>query len=132
MSAVGEDATSPGRIARPGTVPVWDLAVRIFHWGLVTAFVVAWISAEEWDDLHEAAGYLVMGLVAFRLVWGVIGSSHARFIDFVRSPPAVLGFLRETLRFRAPRYLGHNPAGGAMVVALLVALLITRPDSWSA
>ena len=57
-------------------------------------------------------------------LWGIVGSRHARFADFVRSPATVLSFLRDTMKFRARRYLGHNPAGGAMVVALLVALIV--------
>ena len=122
MTVASDEATVTGRATRPGTVPVWDIAVRIFHWALVAAFLTAWISAEEWDSVHEIAGYVVAGLVAFRVVWGIVGSRHARFADFVRSPATVLRFLRDTMTFRAPRYLGHNPAGGAMVVALLVAL----------
>src|SRR5688572_8747399 len=124
MTIVSDDATIPGRATRPETVRVWDPAVRIFHWGLVTAFVTAWISAEESQSIHEIAGYVVAGLVAFRVVWGIVGSRHARFADFVRAPATVLRFLSETIKFRAPRYLGHNPAGGAMVVALLIALVV--------
>jgi cytochrome b len=124
MTIVSDDATIPGRVTRPGTVPVWDLAVRIFHWTLVAAFLTAWISAEESQSIHEIAGYVVAGLVAFRVVWGIVGSRRARFADFVRSPATVLRFLRETMKFRARRYLGHNPAGGAMVVALLIALTV--------
>jgi cytochrome b len=122
VTIASDEITVPGRATRPETVRVWDPAVRIFHWALVAAFLTAWVSAEESDSVHEAAGYVVAGLVAFRVIWGIVGSRHARFADFVRSPATVLRFLRETLRFRAPRYLGHNPAGGAMVVALLVAL----------
>ena len=103
---------------------MWDPAVRIFHWGLVAAFLTAWITAEESQSIHEISGYVVAGLVAFRVFWGIVGSRHARFADFVRSPGTVLSFLRDTMKFRARRSLGHNPAGGAMVVALLVALIV--------
>ncbi|MCB1500357.1 MAG: cytochrome b/b6 domain-containing protein [Bauldia sp.] len=124
MTATDNGALVPGRATRPGTVPVWDPLVRIFHWSLVAAFATAWLSAEESRSLHEAAGYVVAGLVAFRVLWGIVGPRHARFADFVRSPAAVLRFLRDTAHLRAPRHLGHNPAGGAMVVALLVALAV--------
>ncbi len=107
------------------TVRVWDPLVRIFHWSLVATFVTAWLSAEEVMWLHAWAGYAIAGLVAFRLLWGVVGSRHARFRGFVRSPTAALAYLRDLVRGRAPRYLGHNPAGGAMVVALLLALALT-------
>jgi cytochrome b len=113
-----------GRVRRPDSVRVWDPLVRIFHWTLATAFFTAWLSAEEWGFLHRSAGYVILSLVAFRLLWGFVGPRHARFTDFVRSPSAVIAFLRDTLRLRAPRYLGHNPAGGAMAIALLLALTV--------
>lgn len=114
-----------GREERPALVAVWDPFVRVFHWSLVTAFAVAWISADEWDRLHEITGYAIGILVMARLVWGVIGTRHARFTDFVTSPSAVIRYLRDILGMRAKRYLGHNPAGGAMIVALLVMLSLT-------
>jgi cytochrome b len=104
---------------------VWDPAVRLFHWTLVTAFFVGWISGDEWQDLHVYAGYLVGLLLAFRIVWGFVGPMYARFTNFVRRPYEVHRYLADAIRLRAPRYLGHNPAGGAMVVALLGALTLT-------
>lgn len=106
------------------TVPVWDLFVRIFHWSLVTSFVVSYATAEVNDTAHEIAGYTVLALVCLRIVWGFIGSRHARFTAFIRSPRTTLGYLGEMAAGRAPRYLGHNPAGGAMIVALLAAMLV--------
>jgi cytochrome b len=108
--------------ARQAEVKVWDPLVRIFHWGLVAAFLVAWATGDEVKAIHVLAGYCVIALVAFRIVWGFIGSKHARFAGFVRGPRAVTGYLRDTAKLRAKRYLGHNPAGGAMIVALLVML----------
>jgi len=104
----------------PTEVRVWDPLVRIFHWSLVAAFATAFIVEDDLLAVHVWAGYLVLALVAVRLVWGVIGTHHARFTDFVRSPRTVLAYLGDALRLRAGRYLGHNPAGGAMVVALLL------------
>ena len=95
-------------------VRVWDPFVRIFHWSLLLTFTVAWISGDELEVLHINAGYAVLGLVLLRIVWGFIGNHHARFRDFVYPPAEVKGFLRDTLKQRARRYLGHNPAGGAM------------------
>jgi cytochrome b len=104
---------------------IWDPLVRIFHWSLALAFALAYIVEDELLDVHVWAGYLVLTLIAVRLVWGLIGSRHARFSDFVRGPRQVIGYLRDAVRLKAPRYLGHNPAGGAMVVALLLLLAST-------
>ncbi len=106
-------------------IKVWDPLVRIFHWSLVVTFFIAFLSGEEWESLHVAAGYVVAGLVAFRVVWGFIGTSQARFTDFVRSPATVITYLKDLAAHRARRYLGHNPAGGWMIVALLVSLTLT-------
>lgn len=107
------------------SVRVWDPLVRVCHWSLVATFATAWLSAEEIVWLHAWAGYLIAGLIGMRLIWGLVGTGHARFDDFVRSPRAVLAYLRDLPRGRAPRYVGHNPAGGAMVIALLTALILT-------
>lgn len=106
-------------------VKVWDPLVRLFHWGLVLSFVVAYLSAEEAIELHVWAGYAALGLVVFRLFWGIVGPGHARFTDFVRGPRTVFVYLRSALGLRAERHLGHNPAGGAMVMALLLVLALT-------
>ena len=110
---------------KQGEVNVWDPFVRIFHWLLVLSFTVVWISGEELITLHAWAGYAVTGLVLLRLVWGFIGARHARFRDFVYRPTEVGAYLRDTLRLRARRYLGHNPAGGAMILLMLATLLMT-------
>jgi len=109
-------------------VRVWDPFVRIFHWSLVTAFVVAYVTEDDPMWLHEIAGYVVLGLVIFRLVWGVVGTRYARFSNFVCSPVVVKQYLTTFFKPDAPRYYGHNPAGGWMVVALLIMLALT---SWT-
>ena len=106
-------------------VKVWDPLVRLFHWTLVLSFFIAYFTEEELLDLHVYAGYLVLGLVMFRLVWGFVGSQHARFKEFVYPPATVLSYIKQVVAFRAPRCLGHNPAGGAMIVTLLVMLTLT-------
>lgn len=105
-------------------IKVWDIFVRIFHWGLVTAFVVAFLT-EDFMSLHSTAGYVVMGLIALRLIWGFIGPLHARFSDFAYKPAVIKSFVKETLQLKAKRYIGHNPAGGAMIFLLIISLLLT-------
>jgi len=109
----------------PNAVKVWDPLVRIFHWSLVAAFAIPWLTGDEESRLHELAGYAVIGLVLVRIVWGFIGTRYARFSDFVYRPSTVLGYAREMLAGKHRHYLGHNPLGGMMVLALLVSLLAT-------
>lgn len=106
-------------------VEVWDPLVRIFHWSLVLSFFTAYFTEDDWMSLHVWAGYAVAGLVSFRVLWGFVGPRHARFSDFVRPPREALAYLKDELAGRACRYLGHNPAGGVMVVALLLSLAMT-------
>jgi cytochrome b len=122
---VVKQATEAGGAMPPATVKVWDVALRVFHWTLAAAFVVAFASADDFEGLHMLSGYVVCGLLGWRILWGLVGPHHARFAAFVRPPRVVLGYLRDVARFRARRHLGHNPAGGAMVVALLAALAAT-------
>ena len=119
-------------------ITVWDPWVRLFHWTLVAAFTLAYFTQgelfEEWlkrfdgaglQLIHVWSGYVIVGLLIFRLFWGFAGSRYARFSDFVHRPCAVLTYTKNVLMLRAPRYLGHNPAGGAMIVILLLSLTIT-------
>lgn len=107
------------------TRPVWDPLIRIGHWTLVIAFFTAYLSGDDLFNIHKWAGYVVAAYVLVRIVWGIIGSRHARFTDFVRGPGAVFGYLRGLMTGKVKDYAGHNPAGGAMVVALLFSLLVT-------
>ncbi|MCU7959537.1 MAG: cytochrome b/b6 domain-containing protein, partial [gamma proteobacterium symbiont of Bathyaustriella thionipta] len=106
-------------------VYVWDIFVRLFHWTLVLAFVTAYISGDEVEWLHVYAGYIIAGLILFRLVWGVIGSPNARFSHFMRSPKAAIDYIRGLIKGDAKNYTGHNPAGGWMVILLLTSLTLT-------
>ncbi len=105
-------------------VKVWDPLVRVFHWVLVTGFFIAYLTEDDLMDLHVFAGYTVAGLLVVRLIWGFIGTPHARFTDFVRRPGVVITYLKDIVAGRAKRYIGHNPAGGAMIIALLVSLVM--------
>ena len=100
--------------------PVWDIPTRLFHWALVIAFLLSWISAEE-DYLlvHQYSGYTVLVLVCFRIAWGFAGSIHSRFGDFLRTPTAVW----KHLRGRGQPVVGHNPAGGWSMLLMLLLLL---------
>jgi cytochrome b len=107
------------------TVRVWDPIVRMGHWILVIAFFTAYLTEDDFLTQHVWAGYVVGIVVCVRLLWGVVGTKHARFSDFVTSPAVTLRYIGALASNRAKRYLGHNPAAGAMVVALLISLLAT-------
>jgi len=111
-------------------IKVWDPLLRIFHWSLAVSFAIAWLTADEWDDLHEWAGYAAAALIAFRVLWGFVGPRYARFSQFVRAPRAVAAYLCSMLRGKEPRYIGHNPAGGAMILALMLTLALTALSGW--
>ena len=111
-------------------VLVWDRFVRLFHWSLLLLIAGCWVTSDSGKALHEAMGYAIGALIAMRLVWGLIGPRHARFADFVRGPRAVLSYLRDLMAGRERRYLGHNPAGGAMIVALLVMVAGAVVTGW--
>jgi cytochrome b len=115
-------ASPPTAASAPAMVRVWDPLVRVFHWSLVGLFVVAYASSEEMETLHLVSGFAIVSLLILRVMWGFIGSGHARFSDFVRSPRDVLAYIKLARQHRAPRYLGHNPAGGTMVIALMAML----------
>jgi cytochrome b len=104
---------------------VWDLPVRIFHWTLVGAVVTAFVTNKlgvRYFAYHVWAGYAVIVLVAFRLVWGLVGTRHARFWNFLRGPLETLIYARNLFAGGDAHYSGHNPLGALMVLALLAAL----------
>ncbi len=104
-------------------VRVWDVFVRFSHWAVALGFFVAYWTEEDLLTLHVWAGYLVGVLVVLRLLWGFVGPKHARFSDFLAGPRRVLIYVSQLVTFRAPRHLGHSPAGGVMAIALWLGLL---------
>ena len=109
------------------TVPVWDPFIRIFHWGMVASIAVAattgFLLGPYWIPVHVVSASLALGLILLRIVWGFSGGTYARFSSFVMGPSRVLGHLRDMLSGRETRYIGHNPLGGLMVLALLAVVI---------
>ena len=106
---------------------VWDAPTRVFHWVLALSFAGAFVTAESerFRDVHVVLGYTVLGLVAFRLVWGVLGTRYARFASFAFGPRDVVAYLKSLLALRPRHFLGHNPAGSVAIYALLALALLT-------
>lgn len=117
---------------KPRRILVWDFPTRLFHWSLAACFAGAWLTSdsERQQFLHFLFGYSLLGLIAFRLVWGVVGSRYARFSEFVRGPGAVVRYLRSLWRREEAHGAGHNPAGAVAIVLLLVLGLGTSISGW--
>jgi len=112
---------------------VWDAPVRVFHWLVVLSFAGAYLTAESerWRLVHVSLGYTLGGLVAFRLVWGLLGTRHARFSSFVRGPAAVMRYLSSMVRGQPEHHVGHNPAGAVAIVLLLLLSVATVVSGWA-
>jgi len=110
-------------LAPEARVKVWDPLVRIGHWLLVAGFFTNYIIEDEWMTLHSWVGYALLAVVLLRILWGFVGTRHARFGDFVRSPATTARYLGDMARGRARRYLGHNPAGAVMILLLLAGMV---------
>ena len=108
----------------------WDPFVRPFHWTLVLLIAAAYLTGDEFDRVHELLGYSIVALLVERIVWGFVGSEHARFRDFGQAPTTVLAHTRDTIAGKARRYISHNPLGGVMVLLLIAGLLITAGTGW--
>lgn len=127
QTTIGEGAAAPSG-QKP--IRVWDPVVRIFHWGTVVACTLNLFILDPGKSLHRYTGYTVLGLLAVRLVWGFIGTRHARFADFVASPRRILAYLAQLRAGKAPRFIGHNPAASVMMLALMALLAGTGISGW--
>jgi len=121
-------ATTPTR----AKVPIWDAPVRAMHWLAVLSFAGAWLTAEAdgWRAVHISFGFSLAGVMALRVLWGLVGSRHARFASFVRGPRAVLAHFRGLAAGDAEPHSGHNPAGGWAVLALIGLSLAVGLSGW--
>lgn len=123
------------RSSTAGTVRVlvWDMPVRVFHWLTVLSFAGAYVTAESerWRLLHVTLGYTMGGLVAFRLIWGFVGTRYARFSDFVQGLTRIQSYLRGLIHRHPEHYVGHNPAGALAIVAMLVLALAVTASGWA-
>lgn len=108
-------------------IKVWDIGVRLFHWSLVLFYTIAYIS-EDNELIHVYAGYVVLGLIAFRVVWGLIGTKYARFSNFIYGKRETINYFKSLFTRNPKRFLGHNPVGGWMILAMLVSILLV---SWT-
>lgn len=109
---------------------VWDAPVRLMHWMLAASVAAAWYTSSRTGPVHEYIGYAAGAIVAMRLVWGFTGNRYARFAHFVRRPAPTLHYLREVVKARAARHIGHNPLGGWMVVAVLSCIALLTLTGW--
>ncbi len=120
----GQDAIASASPAVAPQVKVWDLVVRLFHWTLALGCIANLTVLREVESAHELVGYVILGAIAIRILWGFVGSRHARFSDFVTGPRRLMGYLASLIRGKAQRYIGHNPAGGLMMLALIGLAII--------
>ena len=134
MNTMSASPAEPGANAKPQRrILVWDAPVRVFHWLMALSFAGAWLTSysEQWRMLHVTLGYTMAGLVAFRILWGLMGTRYARFSSFVRGPAAVGRYLKSLLRGRPEHHAGHNPAGALAIVALLLLALAATASGWA-
>lgn len=116
--------------AAGASVRVWDPVVRLFHWTVVAGCVLNLFILDDGGLPHEIVGYIVAAALAVRIVWGFVGTKYARFSDFVPTPSRLNAYVAALLRGRAPRLLGHNPAGAVVMLALMVLLAGVSVTGW--
>jgi cytochrome b len=112
------------------TLRVWDPFVRLFHWSLVLGMAAAWISSTSRDDTHQWIGLAIGALLLARILWGFVGTRYARFSQFIRSPRTSIAYLVSIIKGSERRYLGHNPAGALMILALMLSIIATVATGW--
>jgi cytochrome b len=130
MMAITKTIATPADLSTAPRTKVWDPVVRLFHWVVVTGVIANLTVLSESRDLHRYVGYVVFGAVVVRLAWGFIGRGHARFASFMVGPRAFLAYARAIMRGKDSRYVGHNPAGTAMIVLLVMLLVTVSVTGW--
>lgn len=132
-ASLAEDLQTPIARATTARILVWDVPVRVFHWLTVACFAGAWLTAESerWRLVHVSLGLAMAALVVFRLFWGLAGTRYARFQSFVRGPRAVIAYLRSLIGPTPHHHVGHNPAGGWAVIALLALMALVTATGWA-
>ena len=112
---------------------VWDVPTRVFHWLLAGSFAGAFLTAESemFRDVHVLLGYTMLGLIGFRLVWGLIGTRYARFSSFLFGPSKVTAYLKSLLTGSPQHYVGHNPAGSWAIYGLLLLGLLSGATGYA-
>lgn len=114
------------------TIIVWDIPTRVFHWTLVASFTGLFLTgdSERWREVHVLLGYTLVALLTFRVLWGFVGTRHARFTSFVQGPAAVRAYLAALLSREPQRHVGHNPAGAVAILLLIATGLLTGATGW--
>ena len=130
--AMNDQATTTAARRTHMRILVWDVPVRIFHWALAASFITAFVTSESevFRNVHVVSGYLMLALIAFRVMWGFVGTRHARFADFVRGPGSVLKYLRSLVSGAPEHHVGHNPAGALAIILLLLLGVGTVASGW--
>ena len=116
-----------------GRILVWDLPTRVFHWSLALSFAGAFLTSdsERWRDIHVLLGYTVLGLIAFRLVWGFVGTRYALFAEFVRGPTAAISYFAQLVRGHGGHHVGHSPSGAVAILLLLLLGIASGVSGWA-
>jgi cytochrome b len=121
---------TPAPMRPRAPVPVWDLPLRLLHWATALCVLVAWVTPNSYDTLHRSAGYAILVLVPLRLLWGFVGTRYSRFRNPLRVYRALPRYLLDVGQGRSRRYLGLNPAGSAIAMAMLGLLVISAVSGW--
>ena len=131
-SAMNSQSTPAGAKPTHLRILVWDVPVRIFHWALAASFITAFVTSESeaFRNVHVVSGYLMLALIVFRVIWGFVGTRHARFTDFVRGPGAVVKYVRSLINGKPKHHVGHNPAGALAIILLLLLGVGTVASGW--
>ena len=116
------------------SVKVWDWPVRVFHWTLAASVIGAYVTgeSEDFERLHHTLGWVAAGLIAFRVVWGLVGTRYARFNEFIRGPAQVWAYIKSLRSGQPQHFVGHNPVGAVAVILLMALVALSVYTGWLA